>query len=264
MPKLDKPTLDFGPALDAAKDVVSALSCFTGMDNFHVDVEVNAGSGPSPSFLVNIRLKFRIGEGPNERIDIGIGKFYGEFIIRGELEAALTGKVRGLLSAEFQGDVQQGIIPPAIYAGGFFRFAIQIDETGKPTIELGLGTTASIGGDLIKGLLEVEVTVRYGYTLIPQTLMPGVFLGLEARAKLLGGLVGFSFSVEAMAKIKRISLEANELIVWAKIRVCATVTVAWLVDEDIDVETQFEQKLPLAFITALAFGPALAPAAALL
>ena len=264
VPKLDKPTLDFGPALDAAKDVVSALSAFTGMDNFHVDVEVNAGSGPSPSFLVSLRLKFRIGEGPNERIDIGIGKFYGEFIIRGELEAALSGKTRGLLSAEFQGDVQQGIIPPAIYAGGFFRFAIQIDEDGKPTIELGLGTTASIGGDLIKGLLEVEVTVRYGYLLIPQTLTPGVFLGLEARAKLLGGLVGFSFSVEAMAKIKRISLEGNELVVWAQIRVCASVTVAWLVDEDIDVKTQFEQTLPLAFVAAAAFAPALLPAAALL
>jgi len=264
VPKLDKPTLDFGPALDAAKEVVSALSAFTGMDNFHVDVDVNAGSGPSPSFLVTLRLKFRIGEGPNERIDIGIGKFYGEFIIRGELEAAVSGTARGLLSAEFQGDVQQGIIPPAIYAGGFFRFAIQIDETGKPTIELGLGTTASIGGDLIKGLLEVEVTVRYGYTLIPQTLTPGVFLGLEARAKLLGGLVGFSFSVEAMAKIKRISLEGNELVVWAQIRVCASVTVAWLVDEDIDVQTQFEQTLPLAFVAAAAFAPALLPAAALL
>jgi hypothetical protein len=264
VPKLDKPSLVFGPALDAAKDVVSALSAFTGMDNFHVDVEVNAGSGPSPSFLVTLRLKFRIGEGPNERIDIGIGKFYGEFTISGELEAALSGKARGLLSAEFQGDVQQGIIPPAIYAGGFFRFAIQIDETGKPTIELGLGTTASIGGDLIKGLLEVEVTVRYGYTLLPQTLTPGVFLGLEARAKLLGGLVGFSFSVEAMAKIKRISLEGNELVVWAQIRVCASVTVAWLVDEDIDVKTQFEQTLPLAFVAAAAFAPALLPAAALL
>jgi hypothetical protein len=264
VPKLDKPSLVFGPALDAAKDVVSALSCFTGMDNFHVDVDVNAGSGPSPSFLVTLTLKFRIGEGTNERIDIGIGKFYGEFTIHGELEAALSGKARGLLSAEFQGDVQQGIIPPAIYAGGFFRFAIQIDETGKPTIELGLGTTASIGGDLIKGLLEVEVTVRYGYTLLPQTLTPGVFLGLEARAKLLGGLVGFSFSVEAMANIKRISLEANELVVWAQIRVCASVTVAWLVDEDIDVKTQFEQTLPLAFVAAAAFAPALLPAAALL
>jgi hypothetical protein len=264
LPKLDKPTLDFGPALNAVKEVVSALNNFKGLANFHIDVDVTAGTGPSPSFLISIKLKLRIGEGPNERIDIGVGKFYGEFIIRGELEAGLSGKARGLLSAEFQGDVQQGIIPPAIYAGGFFRFAIQINETGKPRIELGLGATASIGGDLIKNLLEVEVTVRYAYTLIPETLEPGVLLGLEARAKLLAGLAGFSFSVEAMARIKRISPTADEVIIWAQIRVCATAQVAWLVEEDIDIQTQFEQKLPLRFIAAAAFFPALAPAAAVL
>ena len=262
-PKLDKPDLLFGPALDAVKDVVSALSNFTGLANFHVDVDVKAGSGPSPSFIVIISLNFGIGK-PTERIDIGVGKFYGEFIIRGELEAGLSGKTHGLLSAEFRGDVQQGIIPPVLFAGGFFRFAIQIDETGKPTIELGLATVASIGGDLIKNLIEVEVTVKYGYTLIPQTLEPGVLLGLEARAKLLGGLVGFSFAVEAMARIKRVAPKANEVIVWAQIRVCATVQVAWLVEDDIDVKTQFEQKIPLSFIAAAAFFPALAPAAALL
>ena len=52
---------------------------------------------------------------------------------------------------------------------------------------------ASIGGDLIKDLVEVEATVHYGYTLIPQTLQPGVMLGIEARAKLLAGLLGLSF-----------------------------------------------------------------------
>jgi hypothetical protein len=262
VPKLDTPTLDFGPVLDAVKDVVSALKNFKGLANFHIDVDVSAGTGPSPSFIVVIKLKFRIGEGPNERIDIGVGKFYGEFTIRGELETGLSGKARGLLSAQFEGDVQQGIIPPVIFAGGFFRFGISITETGKPTIELSLAAVASIGGDLIKNLIEVEVTVRYGYTLIPETLEPGVLLGLEARAKLLGGLVGFSFSVEAMARIKRIAPTANEVIVWAQIRVCATVQVAWLFEEDIDVKTQFEQKIPLSFIAAAAFFPALAPVAA--
>lgn len=263
LPGLDNPTLEFGPALQPVKDLVSALDCFKGLLDFPMKVDVNVRPGPSPSFIVIINLKLRIGEG-NDRIDIGIGKFYGEFIIRGELETGLSGKTRGLLSAEFQGDVQQGIIPPAIYAGGFFRFAIQISETGKPTIELGYATVISIGGDLIKDLLEVEATVRYGYMLIPQNLEPGVILGLEARAKLLGGLVGFSFSVDALARIQRIKPQANEVTIWAQIRVCASVHVAWLIDEDIDVNTQFEQKLPLTFVLAAAFGPALLPVAALL
>jgi len=268
VPKLDKPTLEFGTALDALKEIVDALKHFQGLAMFHVDVDVRAGTGPSPSFIVAIGLKFRIGEGPNERIDIGVGKFYGEFIIRGELETGLSGKARGLLSAEFQGDVQQGIIPPAIYAGGFFRFAIQINETGKPLIELSMAAVASIGGDLIKHLIEVEVTVKYGYTLIPQTLEPGVILGLEGRAKLLGGLLGFSFKVDAMARIKRLSLgdeiNKNKVTIWAQIRVCATVQFAYLVEDDVDVQTQFEQTIQLDLVAAAVFAPALLPAAAIL
>ena len=264
LPQFENPTLDFGQKLKALKDLINSLEFLKDLIDFPIGVEVNPVPGPSPTFVVIINLKLRIGEGPNERIDIGLGKFCGEFIIRGELETGLSGKTRGLLSAEFQGDMQQGIIPPAIYAGGFFRFAIQIDETGKPTIELGFATVTSIGGDLIKGLLEVEVTVKYGYMLIPQNLEPGVILGLEARAKLLGGLVGFSFSVETLARIQRIKPEADEVTIWAQIRVCATVHVAWLIDEDIDVNTQFEQKLPLTFVLAALFGPALLPVAAVL
>jgi len=265
VPKLDKPALEFGKKLEALEEIVDALSHFSGLAMFHVDVDVRAGTGPSPSFIVAIGLKFRIGEGPNERIDIGVGKFYGEFIIRGELETGLSGKPRGLLSATFQGDIQQGIIPPAIYAGGFFRFAIQINETGKPVIELSLAAVASIGGDLIKHLIEVEVTVKYGYTLIPQTLEPGVLLGLEARAKLLGGLVGFSFAVEAMARIKRLDVPPkDEITIWAQIRVCASYQVAYLIEDDVDMQTQFEQTIPLKLVAAAAFFPALLPAAAAL
>jgi len=128
-----------------------------------------------------------------------------------------------------------------------------------------MAAVASIGGDLIKHLIEVEVTVKYGYTLIPQTLEPGVLLGLEARAKLLGGLVGFSFAVEAMARIKRLEIpHENEVTIWAQIRVCASYQVAYLVEDDVDMQTQFEQTIPLKLIAAAAFFPALLPAAAVL
>jgi len=191
-------------------------------------------------------------------VEIGVGKFYGQFTVTGELEAALKGSPRALLSVEFQGDVQQGILPPLLYAGGMFRFAITINETGSPLIELGLGVVASIGGDLIPGLIAVEVTVHYGYMLIPQTLQPGVMLGLEARAKLLGGLVGFSFSVDALARIQRAN--PKEVTIWAKIRVAGSVQVAIFIEEDVDFETQFEQTIPLAAL-ALIPGVGILPAA---
>ena len=94
LPKLQKPTLEFGEALKALKEFVDALkhSSALGLD---FDVDVDAGNGPSPSFIINITLRFRLGEGPNERIDIGVGKFYGEFRNPRRLEAALSGSTRG-------------------------------------------------------------------------------------------------------------------------------------------------------------------------
>jgi len=260
VPRLGKPDLVFAGALKELTDTLDSLSKLTGLP-FNFDVTVTAGGGASPSFIVRLQLVFRIGEGPNERVDIGVGKFYGQFLIRGELEAALTGVQRALLFLEFQGDIQQGILPPLLYAGGLFRFSIEIHETGRPVIQLALGVVASIGGDLIKGLIEVEVTVHYGYTLIPETLEPGVLLGLEARAKLLGGLVGFSFSVEAMARIKR--ADPHKITVWAQIRVAATVQVAIFIEDEVDFETQFEQDIPLA-LAVLIPGVGLLPAATLL
>ena len=214
---------------------------------------VTAAGAGSLSFIVRIQLRFRIAEGPNERIDIGLGKFYGEFRIDGELEASPSGVRRGRLLAEFTGDLQQGVLPPLLYAGGLFRFAVEIRDTGRPLIELTFAAVISVGGDLIKGLLEVEVTIKYGYTLIPETLQPGVFLGLEVRAKLLGGLVGFSFAAEVMARIERPGDNFTTVTIRARIRVVATVQVAYFFEDDVDFETEFEQDLPLAAV-ALAVG----------
>ena len=75
---------------------------------------------------------------------------------------------------------------------------------------MSLGVVFSIGGDLIPGLIAVEATVHYGYTLIPETLDPGALIGIDAHAKLLGGLIGFSFGVEAMAQMNRKPDEAAD------------------------------------------------------
>jgi len=212
---------------------------------------------------VRIRLRFRIAEGPNERVDVGLGKFYGEFRIDGELQADPNGVQRGLLSAEFTGDLQQGILPPLLYAGGLFRFAIQIRDSGPPLIELAFAVVVSVGGDLIKGLVEVEMTVKYGYTLVPETLQPGVLLGMEVRAKLLGGLFGFSFAAEVMARIERLNGDQRTVTISARIRGVATVQIAYFIEEDEDFETEFEQEIPLA-AAALAGGITPLAAAALL
>lgn len=256
-----RPTLVFGDALEAVQEIVNSLRAFIDLP-FVVDVHVTAGQGSSPSFIVHLNLKLRIGDGPDGRIDIGIGKFYGEFEINGELEAAASGSSRGRLSIVFQGDVQQGIIPPLLYAGGMFRFAIEVRDGGAPIIELGLGTATSIGGDLIKGLLAVEATVKYGYMLVPETLKPGVMLGIDARAKLLAGLFALSFSADALARIERLN-DDKTVTVFADLRVAGSVQVAVFFKEHVDFRTQFEQRIPLAPLLIVAGANPLGAAATL-
>ncbi|MEO5735428.1 MAG: hypothetical protein ABIN96_12830, partial [Rubrivivax sp.] len=200
---LGNPKIVFGPAFEELTSVLDSLNFFDQLPaGLVVHVDVDADAGPNPGFSVHLNLKFSIGGGPEGRIDIGVGKFYGEFELDAHFSTALGGKTGGRLKLVFQGDVQQGILPPVLYAGGLFRFAIEIGDSGKPVIELGLGTVTSIGGDLIGGLLALEATVKYGYLLVPQTLKPGVLLGIDARAQLLAGLFSMSFSADALARIE--------------------------------------------------------------
>jgi hypothetical protein len=261
-PKLMKPDVLFQGALSELKDILDSMAHMLGLD-VPFDISMTAGDGASPSFVVHMHLVFGIGDGSDGRAEIGMGKFSGQFLIDGELEATLKGVDRALLLLQFQGDVQQAILPPLLYGGGFFRFSIELRETGAPVVQLTLGVVVSIGGDLIPLLMALEGTVKYGYSLIPETLAPGVLLGIEARAKILAGLIGFSFSVEVMAQIRR--LPGGQIVtISAQIHVAASVHVAIFLDEDVDFETQFQQDIPLATLgllpgVGLFVAPALIP-----
>lgn len=238
------PKVVFGSLLDGLTEIVDALRSLTDI-RLPLGVSVTVVPGVNPSFVVHLDLKFEIGTGEKGPIDIGLGKFAGSIELTGELQAAPTGDSRGRLKFTFGGAIQQAILPPLLYAGGLFHFAIEVRDTGDPLIELGLGTVTSIGGDLIKDLLEVEATIKYGYLLLPQTLQPGVMLGIQARALLLAGLFSVSFSADAVARITRLNGDKTVTIA-ARIRVAASIQVAFLFDEDVDFETQFEQNIPLA------------------
>lgn len=246
----EKPGVQFGEALAQLKEIVDALRDVTGI-SLPFDIDVNAVPGPTPTFEVRLNLALRVPPKENERIEIGIGKFCGRFDVTGTLRASLGGPAQGQLELAFEGDLQQGIIPPLLYGGGFFRFAVTISNSDDPRVELGFAVTASVGGDLIPGLVSLEVTVRYGYTLVPtdfpKALDVGVLLGLEARAKLLSGLVGVSFGTDVMARVKLDVLpdSGRSLTIFAEIRVVATLEVLWGLDEEeTELHTQFSQSIP--------------------
>lgn len=254
-PSAEKPDVQFGKALEELRSIIDALDHFIDLP-LPFDIDVKQAPGPTPAFDVVLHLRLRIPGTANERIDIGVGKFSGQFDLRGKLRASIGGPASGELQLAFEGDIQQGILPPALYAGGYFRFAITISDSADPRVELGLATTASIGGDLIPKLVELEVTVRYGYTLIPETLEPGVLLGLEARAKLLSGLLGVSFRTDAMGRIQRPTInnvKDRNVTIFAELRVIATVEALWgLAKDEEELHTQFEQQIPLAPIAVIA------------
>jgi hypothetical protein len=113
---MQNPMVVLGEKLRDLKQMVTALGEFSGL-GFDIAVDVAKGDGASPSFVVHLHLAFQIGS-PDARIDTGIGKFYGRFDLDGAFEAAPGGNDRATLKLLFQGDVQQGILPPLLYAGG--------------------------------------------------------------------------------------------------------------------------------------------------
>ncbi len=243
---LTKPAITFGEKLDDLKSVIDGLGFFDQLPaGLKVDVDVDVDTGPNPGFSVHLNLKFSIGGGPEGRVEIGIGKMFGEFEIDATFGIRLGGKTASRLSMVLRGDVQQGILPPVLYAGGLFRFAIEVGENGKPVIEMGLGTVTSIGGDLIGGLLALEATIEYGYMLVPETLKPGVLLGIDARAQLLAGLFSLAFRADALARIERFNQTDKTVTIFADIHVAGTVQLAWFLKESRSFHTQFTQRVPL-------------------
>ena len=240
-----------GKSLEKLQDIIDALKpAALGQLGFDADVQLRSPAGPLSGFIVDTRLELRIPKDPGARVSIGVGKFRGRLELQAHLRLAPGADPRTNLRVELVGDVQTGVLPPALYAGGGFIFRIAVDSSGHRTVELGMEVVASVGGSLIPGLVELEVTVTYGYLLIPQTLQPGVKLGLEGHAKLASGLLGLSFEVEAMAKIRRAN--PREVQIWVSLDIVATVQVAWLVEEDYDLHTQFQQTLPMEAVALLA------------
>jgi hypothetical protein len=250
--QLPNPRIVLGPALDALRNIMSVLDQMKFPGPFKLSV--NAAPIDAQTFRVAISLMLKLATKSGDRVDIGVGKLLGELKVSAELEAGLS-SVRGRLMLEIGGDLQQGILPPLLYAGGMLRFQIGIDHLGKPDWRLDAGTVASIGGNLIPGLVEVEGTVHYAYMLRPD-LSPGVRIGMQARAKVLSGLIGIKFGVDAGVTIKRPGPpEPIDLVrLMGDVNVHGSVTVAWVLEPDFSRTMRFEQDIQLRFVALAAIG----------
>jgi len=125
----------------------------------------------------------------------------------------------------------------------------------------------SVGGTVIPGLVDLEAAVKYGYYIGQEggTFQPGAVLGMEGRAKLLSGLVGFSLSVEGRLLMERLkipppgvdpveALKSFKVDLRGDILVAGTVTAAWVVHERKSFHASYHQQLDWKFVAAAAAG----------
>ena len=219
---------------------------------FGLDLAVRTGAD---SLHLSVSTEFHLARPDGTRIDIGVGKLSGLLRVTVGVEASVSRGVQGNALLEISGDYQQSILGPLLYAGGYFRFRIGIDTLGQTQFELATGAVASIGGNLIPGLIELEATVKYAYRLIlPRPgaidkIRPGLLIGMGARAKLLSGFVGVRFDFEGQAVVER---DDDDLVITLDIRVAASVTVAWVFDEDVEINSQFQERVPFLVAVAVA------------
>jgi len=260
-----KPNVILAPALDAAKDILTLLQSLSptadpeGMPApFHVDVSFSG-----TTFRLSAFVGFKLEGEDGEPIECGVGKIRGELRIGADLSAEiLKAKVAGHVFLEITGSYQQEVFP-LIYGGGLLRFRIGADETGATSVDLDACTMGSVGGTVVPGLVDLEATVKYGYyvRLEGGRFEPGIVLGMEGRAKLLSGFLGFSLAVEGRLLMERLALamvadpaDALKVDLRGDILVAGTVTVCWAIHERKSFHASFHQRLDWKFAAAAAAG----------
>ncbi len=165
--------------------------------------------------------------------------------------ALLTSTSQWFLSTSFNGSLQVPIIPP-IYAGGVIGFTMEGDfpsgsTPAKETITLQAGVIVSIGGNLIPDVLSLSASVTYAYqlsivTTSPQSIGIGLVLILAASGQVLGGLVGISFTAEAIAALT-LQPSPCQLTAAATFLASVDVTLGWFFDITVSVSTTYSHTI---------------------
>lgn len=255
--KLLEPKVVFPELLQAVADVLDLLNSLApdragGVGPFKVNPQFHG-----TTFKLEIVADFKLATKDEDQIECGMGKVRGNLKVGAELTADLIKReIGGAVFLEISGSWQQ-LIFPAIYGGGHLRFFIRADHDGKTHLELDACVIGSIGGTLIPNLVDLEATVKYGYYIqVTDKPLPGVIVGMEGRANLLSGLLGFKFGVEGRALIDPHippdvpDLEDRAVTLYGRIRVAGTVTLAWAIKESKSFETDFN--VDVTWKTALA------------
>lgn len=210
-----------------------------------------------------------------DSIDLGFCKLRkGEIAIG--LFISFCGKPRAGVEFKIEGELQQSVLGNLLYAGGYFAFqiAFEVKEEERPgggktakestKVELAAAASASVGGELIPHteILEVEGNVRYGYlleldvTTSPPKVKPGVIVGVDFEVEVMGGLFAAGLEWEGKALMTR---HENMIEVDAEIVAAVNVTLAWAIEETIEVQGEFKTRIDEKIVAGLLFALGLVP-----
>ncbi len=250
--KFNGAAVELGKQLDAVSDIVDILKSLGLPASLDFSLRTEGGD----TLALEVSVQGFISQPNGERVDTGFGKLRGSIRTGIIIRASISRGIQGFAYFEIGGDLQQAIIPGLLYAGGFIRFKIGVFDNGDTQPELTAGTVGSLGGDLIKGLIEVEGTVKYGYQMVVphgdfSLTRLGATLGMEVRATLLSGLVGVKFGWEGGALIG-LSADQSEMIITAHVSASASLTAAWVFKTSTSVELEYEATVPRKLVQTVA------------
>jgi hypothetical protein len=258
--------LIFGEALLTAKDIITMLQGFMpGSGVPPLEIKLSPPTQGDPALHLHISLHFPIANEDGAAIDTGIGKFRGELGAGTEIQVGLDG-FGGRIYFNVKGELQQPLLPKLLYVGGSLFLEISIDQDGKPTLRLITSAVASIGGDLIPGLIAAEGSASYGYMLDTSgdPFTPGVALGLEIRAKLISGLVGVRFRADVTVGVTFVGEKkalgfARDLLIAGQFTAHLSVVAVYVFEKSFDKTLHFDQTVPGLVAGALMIYTGMAP-----
>ena len=265
--KFAHPEMELSGALEPVKDILELLKNL----RLPFDLDFSLRTEGAGTLALEATMAGHLAEPDGSRIDTGMGKLGGSLRLGVVIRASISNGVQGYAYLEISGDLQQAIIPGLLYAGGHLRFRAGVFDNGDTQLEMTAGTVGSIGGDLIKGLIEVEGTVKYGYTLVVpnnnlEQIRIGVVLGMEVRAVLLSGLLGIKFGWEGGA-LMSLNPPKTHVLITAHVSASASVTAAWVFKARRSITVEYTAEVPrgvvlgVLAVTTFGVGPAAGAAA---
>ena len=251
--------LVLGSVLAPLQQVLTFLEALGLPDPFAMSFS-NSGWSQSKKYKMKAGLQFNLPmttpiviptDTPIGTIIIGLKIGFGNAAASEDALFASTAQWLAYLS--FKGSVQVPVFPPLpVKAGGIVIFKMEADfpagknkEQEKLTLQLGVIIT--VGGDLVPGVVKLQASVAFAFTLVvvtspPSSIGVGVGLILSASGQILGGVVGITFTAEADGLLI-FQITPKETLVQATFDIQVDVSLCWFLDITFEVQTQYTKQI---------------------